>query len=331
MILGGDIGGTNSRLALFEPTGSGLRSVWRGQFPSQELGWQELLARAQSEIGARAVRAASFAVAGPVEHGRARLTNVGWEVSAADLGKAFRLASAGLLNDLEASAHGLELLEPTDFATLQEGDGGAHGNRVLCSPGTGLGQAGIVRCERRTAPVACEGGHASFSPADELDLELWRFLRRRHGHVSAERVLSGPGLVALYEFLRDEQGGRESPELARELERDDPGAVLTRAALAGREALAVQALERFVRCLAVEAGNLALKYLARGGVFLGGGIPPRILPFLERPAFLDAFRDKGRMRTLLEEMPVRVVLNPDSALLGAARHAALGAGLLGEA
>ncbi len=330
MILAGDIGGTNSRLALFELAGADLRPLWRRQFPSQGLGWSELLSRVRAELGDARVSAASFAVAGPVGDGRARVTNLGWEVSAAELAHALALPSAGLLNDLEASAHGLCALGAADFALLQAGSGEARGNQVLCSPGTGLGEAALVWDGRRHRPLASEGGHSSFSPMDELELELWRFLHERHGHVSWERVLSGPGLVALYEFLRDAQVLTETPELARELARGAGAAAITRAALAGTSALAERTLELFARLLGAEASNLALKFLARGGVFLGGGIAPRIVPFLERPAFLQSFLDKGRMRGLLEELPVRVVLNPDSALLGAARHAALATGLLGE-
>lgn len=334
MILAGDVGGTNFRLALFRTEGPALRVAWRQTFSSRGADWLEILRRARREAGAVPVDAACVAVAGPVEGGEALLTNLGWRISAHELARELALPAASVLNDLEAAAGGLLCLEPTALATLQAGAGDGRGNRVLCSPGTGLGEAALVSDGAGWLAVASEGGHASFSPLDDEDRELAGWLAERHGHVSWERVLSGPGLVALYEFQRDVRGLEEPRELALELAREERAAVVTRAALERGTPIAVRTLERFARLLGVEAGNLALKFLARGGVYLGGGIVPRIRSFierpgLERPCFLEGFLAKGRMRALLERLPVRIVLDPDCALLGAARHAALGERLPG--
>lgn len=325
MILAGDVGGTNFRLALFERRSKGLCPVWRATYPSREADWIEILRRARREIGARSVSAASLAVAGPVDKGEAHLTNLGWHIHAQALASELGLAHAGVLNDLEAGAYGLLELAPADLATLQEGVDSAAGNKVLCSPGTGLGEAALILDGQRFLPVASEGGHASFSPHSVEDLEFARHLMERHGHASWERVLSGPGLVNVYEFLRDKGDGVEPDWLAHELASGDRGATITRAAKERACPLAVRTLACFARLLGVEASNLALKFLARGGVYLGGGIPVQIRTFLEREDFLAGFLAKGRMRALLERIPVHIVLNPDCSLLGAARHACLGA------
>ena len=330
MILAGDVGGTNFRLALFEFDGRSLRRIWRQTYPSRGGGWLDPLRRARAAMDLSSIRAASLAVAGPVEDGTAELTNLGWSISAEALARELGLPRAGILNDLEASAYGLLALEERALVTLNAGAGSPVGNRVLCSPGTGLGEAALFWDGQRYWPIASEGGHASFSPLATQEHELALYLRRKHGHVSWERVLSGPGLADIYEFLSTEKGA-ESEGLEELGAGSDRSAAITRAALTGTCPLAQRALEHFVRLLGVEAGNLALKFLARCGVYLGGGICPRIRAFLERPLFLEGFLDKGRMRSLLERIPVRLVLDPDCALLGAARHAALEAGLFSQA
>jgi len=278
------------------------------------------VARARRESGAARLTAACVAVAGPVVDGAAELTNLGWSLSSAELARALELAHAPLLNDLEAAAHGLAVLAPAALHTLQRGEERV-GHRVLCSPGTGLGQAAAVWDGRRHLVLASEGGHATFAPLDDDDRALSDFLAERHGHVSQERVLSGPGLVALYEFHHRRDGLEESATLTRALAHGEGPAAITAAAAAG-EALATRTLVHFARLLGAEAANLALKFLAAGGVYLGGGIPPRILAFLDTPEFREGFLAKGRMRPLLARYPVRVVLDPDCALRGAAQHAA---------
>jgi len=320
MILAGDVGGTNFRLALFPRAGGAAEPLWRATYPSRGAAWRTLVARARHESGAPALAAACVAVAGPVVDGKAELTNLGWSLSAHELARTLELEDAPLLNDLEAAAHGLAVLAPAALHGLQRGEE-RTGHRVLCSPGTGLGQAAAVWDGRRHLVLASEGGHATFAPLDDDDRALSDFLAERHGHVSQERVLSGPGLVALYEFHHRRDGLAESPALTRALAHGEGAAAVTRAAHEG-EPLARRTLLHFARLLGAEAANLALKFLATGGVYLGGGIPPRILAFLDTPEFREGFLAKGRMRPLLARYPVRVVLDPDCALRGAAQRAA---------
>jgi glucokinase len=327
MILAGDLGGTNARLALFALEAGTPRLAWRASYEAREADWRALVRRARLESGVARLEAAAVAVAGPVEDGAAALTNLGWRVSAEELARELGLPRARLLNDLEAAAHGLLALASEDLAVLQTGEPEALGNRVLCSPGTGLGTGALVWDGARHHALASEGGHATFAPLDAEDRALGGYLAERHGHVSWERVLSGPGLVALYEFQRDVRGLSEPDELARALERGDGPAAITHGALEHGFPIAVRALERFAHLLGVASGNLALEFLARGGVYLGGGIPPRIRSVLEGRAFREGFLSKGRMRPLLERMRVSIVLNPDCALVGAARCAARDAGV----
>jgi glucokinase len=215
------------------------------------------------------------------------------------------------------------VLGPEDFAVLNAGAAGAAGNAALISAGTGLGEAGLFWDGKRHRPFASEGGHCDFAPHSPLETELAAYLAGRFGHASYERVLSGPGLHNVYQFLLERGGGRdELPELMKRLDLQDPAAAISAAGLQGLSELCGQALDLFVSIYGAEAGNLALKVLATGGVFFGGGIAPKILDRLRRPAFVEAFAAKGRMRPLLEAIPVRVILNESTALLGAARHAA---------
>ncbi len=274
-------------------------------------------------------RQACFGIAGPVREGRVEATNLPWVADARRLAGHLGLAEVLLINDLEANAWGLAALPDTDFAVLQPGRAAPTGNAAVISAGTGLGEAGLVWDGRRHRPIASEGGHADWAPQDELQLALWRFLAAEVGHVSVERVLSGPGLHNIYRFLRDAQRLAEPGWLTDLLRSEEPAPVISRAGLEGRAEICVRALGLFVAIYGAEAGNLALRMLATAGVYLGGGIAPRILPALRSSTFRDAFTAKGRLRSLLEGVPVRVVLNDQAALLGAARRAAIEAGLLG--
>jgi glucokinase len=330
MILAGDIGGTTTRLALFARDGSGrLQALTETTYSSRAHDSLEsilsrfLKAEASRPDGpAGPIEAATFGAAGPVRRGRCETTNLPWVIEAATLASILGLPSAGLINDLEANAWGLDELGPSDVLVLSPGAPDAEGNSAIISAGTGLGEAGLLWDGRRHIPFATEGGHADFAPRNELEDDLLRYLRSRFGRVSWERVVSGPGLASLYEFLRDSGRGEEPARMAEEMGRGDPAAVVTSAALEGRSPLASKALDLFVSLYGAEAGNLALKTMATGGVHVGGGIAPRIRERLQTGDFMEAFVAKGRMRTLMESMPVRVVLNPGTALLGAARHAA---------
>lgn len=319
-VLAGDIGGTNTRLAICERPET-LTAADVHTFPSRahaSLG--EVVAKFLA--GATAPSLACFGVAGPVTKGRGVVTNLPWIVDAAEMSVHLG-AKVAVINDLEANAYGLPVLSPSAFTVLNEGAPDPVGNFGLISAGTGLGQAGLFWDGRTHRPWACEGGHTSFAPDNELEVELLRWRQRDLAHVSWERFVSGPGLVTLYEFLRETKRGEEPAWLAEELREEDPGAAISKAALAGSSDLAVQALDLFVDLYGAEAGNLALKVMATGGLYVGGGIAPRIIETLRRGRFMKRFVAKGRMQPLLEAMPVRVVLDDLTALRGAFRCAEL--------
>jgi glucokinase len=311
VIFAGDIGGTNTRLALFvEPSVPLALEI----YPSREhSSLEEMVRTFLGEHPAR-VDAACFDVAGPVHDGAVDPTNLAWPVEGASLAELLGLPFIALLNDLEANAWGLPALGPGDFAVLNEGDPGADGNAAVCSAGTGLGEAGLYWDGTRHHPFACEGGHTDFGPRDDLELDLYRFVAAEYGHVSYERVCSGMGLVNIYRFFVERSGEPASVELE--------GAAITRAAMAGSDECASQAQALMISIYGAEAGNLALKVMATGGMYLGGGISPRILPLLQQGGFMRSFTDKGRFHELLARIPVRVILNDKTALLGAALRAA---------
>jgi glucokinase len=321
MILAGDIGGTKTRLALFDLLGDRLHCLAEEKYASRSCA--SLLEVVSAFVGKHRLRvkAACFGVAGPVRHGRAQATNLPWVVDAVELGQELGLARAGLINDLEANAHGLAALPPEDLLVLNPGEGEAVGNAAIISAGTGLGEAGLFWDGTRHLPFASEGGHTDFAPSNDLQSELLGYLRVRFGHASWERVLSGPGLVNIYEFLRDSARGEEPIWLKESLHGPDPAAAITKAALNQTSDLCEQALNLFVALYGAEAGNLALKLMATGGVFIGGGIAPKILPRLKDGTFMQTFVSKGRLQPFLEAICVRVVLNDRTALLGAACYA----------
>ena len=323
MILAGDIGGTNARLAYFQPQNGHLRLVSERVFPSREHSeFGEIVTQFLDDSGTRP-EAACFGIAGPVRNGRVETSNLPWIIEQSRLAKQIRLPATVLINDLEASAWGIGALSAADLVPLNSVAGPAVGNQGVIAPGTGLGQAGLFWDGKLHNVFACEGGHTDFAPQDELQIELLRFLKSRFGHVSYERVLSGPGLVNVYEFLRENHAGEASPELAAAMINGDPAAAISRAALDGSCALAVKALDVWVSVYGAEASNLALKVMATGGMFLAGGISPKVLSKLKSPLFMQAFLNKGRLRPLVELIPVQVVTNEKTGLLGAARCAAI--------
>ncbi len=322
MILAGDIGGTNARLAYFQPQNGHLRLVSERTFPSREhseLG--EIVSQFVDDSGTRP-DAACFGIAGPVRNGRVETSNLPWVIEQSLLAKQIHLPATLLINDLEASAWGIGALAAGDLVPLNRVSGPAVGNQGVIAPGTGLGEAGLFWDGNRHHVFACEGGHADFGPQGDLQIELVRFLQARFGHVSYERILSGPGLVNVYEFLLASGCGKESPEFAAALTQGDPAAVISKAALDGTQVLAQKALDLWVSVYGAEAANLALKVMATGGLFLAGGISPKILSKLTGPLFMRAFLAKGRLQSLMEVIPVQVVTNEKAGLLGAARCAA---------
>jgi glucokinase len=322
-VLAGDIGGTKTRLGIFEVDGAECRLVEERSYPSQDhTGLGEIVTDFAGSDGGDC-RAACFGIAGPVTGRRIRVTNLPWVVDADELEDQSGIQKVALLNDLEATGWGVPALDESQFVVLNRGLPEATGNGAVIAAGTGLGEAGIYWDGIQAKPFACEGGHTSFSPTDELGDRLLFFLRGIHGRVSWERVLSGPGLANLLRFMVTEAGETE-PEWFLEADRTgDPVPAVSEAALEGRCEISVRTLELFARLYGEEAGNLALKVMATGGVWVGGGIAPRILPFLEDGAFMAGFLAKGRMQPLLESMPVKVVLEDRAALFGAARFAAV--------
>lgn len=328
MILAGDIGGTKVNLASFEVKDQRLVAGVNATYPSREFSsLQEILKKFLAEHQLK-VDYASFGIAGPVKRGRSHLTNLGWRVDVRELSNDLGFRYAWLINDLEANAYGIAALEPHDLYLLNAGEEGATGNAAIISAGTGLGEAGLFWDGHRHLPLACEGGHTDFAPRTDLDIALLQYLRQQFEKVSWERVLSGPGFVNIYNFLRDTGRGKEPAWLKDEIRGNDPAAIITRAALQGRCELCVQTLDLFVRYYGAEASNLALKIMSTGGVYVGGGIAPKILEKLKDGTFMNAFTLTGRMHYLLEAMPVRIILNDKTALLGAARLAASQAGFI---
>lgn len=326
MILAGDIGGTKVNLACFNAEAGRLVPSHLSTYSSHDYpNLQEMARRFVADHGLK-LNYACFGVAGPVKKGRAEVTNLPWVVDAQELTRALNLKQAWLINDLEANAHGIAGLVPEDFVVLNAGDKEAVGNAAILAAGTGLGEAGLFWDGNRHLPIASEGGHAEFAPRTDLDLELLRYMRGRFGQVSWEHVLSGPGSHRIYEFLRDTGRGEEPAWLTEQFRKVDPPVAITRAALEGKSELCVQALDLFVTYYGMEAANLALKMLAVSGVYLGGGIAPKIITKLQDGKFMKAFIGEGRMKTLLAAMPVRVIMNDKTALIGAARYAAMKSG-----
>lgn len=330
-VLAGDIGGTKTRLAIIDVsgavpgdiTGATLQTLAEETYPSPDYPTFAGIVQRFLSSHPCGCEAACFGVAGPVRNGVAETTNLPWRLVARDLGDALEITRVALLNDLEANAWGIQILDAGDFCVLQEGDPDPAGNAAIIAAGTGLGEAGIYRDRWQQRPFATEGGHTDFSPASELEIAFLRYLRERYARVSWERVLSGPGLVNIHAFLRAYRKRAVPGWLAEALRSADPAAAISRAALLERDDICVEALDLFVHFYGVEAGNLALKMMATGGVYLGGGIAPKIIEKLRGERFIQGFRSKGRMQPLLESMPVQVILNDRTALYGPAVYAVL--------
>ena len=323
LVLAGDIGGTKTNLAVFSVHGEKLRSESSRTFPSKQYSGlapilKEFLAGAND-----AIDAACFGIAGPVVDGRVKTTNLPWMIDGNELRRVLKVDSVSLLNDLEAGAYGIFTLEEEEFFTLNEGEIRSSGNKALIAAGTGLGQAILYDDGHHFRPLASEAGHADFAPRDEIEIELLRHLIGRFGHVSYERVLSGPGLFNIYRFLKEARKMVEPPALRdRFSTADDASAVISQAALANEFEICVTALDLFVSLYGAEAGNLALRAKSLRGLYVGGGIAPKILDKLKNGSFMRAFTDKGRYADLLAAIPVQVVLNQQAALRGAGYYAA---------
>src|SRR6185437_10864241 len=321
MILAGDIGGTRTRLAAFETEGSKLKCVVEKTYPSQEHnGLAEIVSDFVKTEGIP-VHSACFGVAGPVTAGRSKISNLPWTIDSRELAAQLKLDSVGLINDLEAYAYGVDALESKDLVTLQAGSEDAEGNRAVIAARTGLGVAGLYCDGFRHHPFPCEGGQAEFAPKNDIEMELAQYLRKQFQHVSCERILSGPGIKNIYDFLRDMKKAEEPDWLRDKISQaKDPPALISQLALERKAAICEQTLSIFVSVYGSETGNCALNFMATGGVFIGGSIAAKIVPKMRDPIFMKSFLDTGRMQSLLKDMPVKIVLNDDAGLIGAARY-----------
>jgi glucokinase len=323
LVLAGDIGGTSARMAYVNVQGESIEAVSLHVYPSAQFsGFAELVGEFLSSRKEQA-EAACFSIAGAVRREHVLTPNLGWTVDADDISLRFSIKKVHVMNDLEANAYGIATLEQSDFVVLNRGLAESTGNQAVVSAGTGLGEAGLYWDGKQYYPFATEGGHADFAPRNRLEVELFLFLLEKFGRVSCERIVSGPGLYNIYQFLRDTGRGEESREVTEAMKSENRSAVISRFALAGTCALCIQALDLFISLYGAEAGNFALKVMATGGLFIGGGIAPKIIEKLRGPLFMETFSAKGRLKSLMESMPVKVILNDMTALRGAARYAAL--------
>lgn len=325
MILAGDIGGTKALLALHAD--DALDPVFEQRYASREFAdFESLLARFLAEAGAALrnpprVEAACLGVAGPVLEERVAMTNLPWVVSGAQLRARFAITRVRLLNDFAAAAWGVGLLAPGDRVTLQAGEPLPPAPRVVLGAGTGLGIAYVFADGDGTRAIPGEGGHGAFAPASEEQIDLWRHLQKRVGRVTLEHVLSGAGLARIHEFVRERGGFAQSVGLGAMMQAADPAAVIAHHAIERADPLACAVLDLFIACYGAAAGDHALNVMARGGVFVAGGIAPKILPRLRTGGFVAAFNDKGVYSGHVRRIPVHVVINERLGLIGAAAAA----------
>jgi len=323
IILAGDIGGTQTNLGIFlkgkeRPVPKVIET-----FSSQSAPDLEHIIRQFLEIHPVSVTHACFGIAGPVVNGTSKTTNLPWNISEDRIKKQFNFHHVKLINDLTATAMAIPLLKKDEFFPLNQAGSIKDQNLALIAPGTGLGIAMLIYQKDRYFPIPSEGGHADFAPNNEAEIQLWRYLHQHYGHVSIERVVSGSGLVNIYRWLKDSDRLNEPDWLKQKLKEMDPAKAITEAALANKDVGCVKALNMFVSIFGAVAGNLALTGMTTGGVYLGGGIPPKILSKLKEDIFMEAFTNKGRFKELLENIPVKVILNDKAALIGAAYCAAM--------
>lgn len=321
LVLAGDIGGTKVDLALFQKSGNKLAEIRHETFPSREFSSLDAMIRNFHRNDNQPAQTACFGVAGPVFAGRCETTNLPWIIDAEELRRQFKFQSLHLLNDLEAMAYGTLTLRDDEFEALHHGETEPTGNRCVIAAGTGLGESILFWEGKKFLPAATEGGHCDFAPRNQTEFELLNYLLEKYSRVSYERILSGPGILNLYHFFR--RKGEEEPSWLKDsIEKDDPASVISREGLARRSQLCVKTLELFASIYGAEAGNFALKTKATGGVYIGGGIGIKLLKLLKDGTFLRSFLDKGRMEPLMRKMPVMVIKNERTALIGAARYAA---------
>lgn len=312
MILVGDIGGTNTRLAIFD---KGVLVIEQ-KFSSKDFPTLEAIVQKFLQANPHKIEKACLGIAGPIRNGKCQATNLPWVVDTASFKELLSISSVALLNDLEAKAYGLKMLKKEELFLVQQGTK-QFGNQAFIAAGTGLGEAGLYWNGKDHIPFPCEGGHADFAPRNALEIELFLYLQKKFGHVSYERVVSGPGIPLIYQFLLETGKEKESPQVKEALKTKGASFVISEMALKKQDPLSEKAIDVFLSVYGAETGNLALKMLSLGGIYIGGGIAPSLKELMKTGSFLRSFVDKGRFRSLLESIPVYVVLNDDASLLGA--------------
>ena len=324
-VLAGDAGGTKTNLALFKATKKNIELVHEETYHSADYSsFLDILNQYLSAHPDCKPDRLCMGVAGPVFQGKVDLTNLSWRLDSDELSRALKIKYVFLINDLEATAYGLAGLGPDDFITIHEGVGKHEGNMAIMAPGTGLGEAGLYWDGSNYHPFPTEGGHTDFAPRNELDMELYQYLQKKYEIVSCERVVAGPGVYDIYQFLCDVKKRKMADWLKEAFEKNDPSAIISQSALEEKDAACMETMQLFVRYLARECSNLVLKLKATGGLFLGGGIPPKITSILQQNVFYDNFLDCDRMQNLIKKVPVKIILNNQAALLGAAYFGAYG-------
>lgn len=313
------MGATKTNMALFETKGNSFTAIAKKQFLSKE--YKNLTAIIKLFLKDKpSPQSVCLGVAGPVINERARLSNISWDIDSKELAKYFKIKFVKVLNDLEANAYGLAMLDEEDFIAVHSSKNPEPGNMALIAPGTGLGEAGMYWDGKYYYPFATEGGHCDFAPQNEFDFELYNFLKKKFGHVSWERLVCGPGIVNIYNFLRDKKKRKEPEWLARKINEGNAAAIISQHI--EKSAICKETMEHFIRYLAYECANLVLKFKATGGLFIGGGIAPKITSLFAENDFYGSYCQGGRLDYLLEKVPIKIILNEETALLGTAWYGA---------
>ncbi len=320
IILAGDIGGTKTRIGFYRINRKRrYQTIFEKIFQSRNYqGFDEII-QLSLEEGVK-IDIACFGVAAPIIGNKVRLTNLPWVIDIENLKRKLKVKKLSVINDLVANAYGLRMLKRNDLVVLNRGKA-REGNAAIISAGTGLGEAILFWDGKRYHPSPSEGGHVEFGPRNQLEIELLKYLLKSFDHVSYERILTGEGLFRIYQFLRDFKKKKDPPWLTKKMETEDPAMVISESARNRQSSLCTMALNIFSSIYGAEAGNLALKAMALGGIYIGGGIAPRILWKLREGMFMEAFKDKGRYSNMMEGIPVKVIVNEKAALLGAISHA----------
>ncbi|PKD16244.1 glucokinase [Salegentibacter salinarum] len=321
LLLAADIGGTNARFAIFNFENGNLSLVRENSYKTKEYySFKELVIKFCGNDTLK-IKSVCIGAAGPVKDGKVLGTNFTWEIDKKDIIDITKNSSIRIINDLEATAYGLKNIESSHFTEIKSGSSDS-GNLAILSPGTGLGEAGIFWDGNKYHPIASEGGHCEFSPRNELDIELWRYLHYKYDHVSWERVISGPGIINIYQFLKWYRQVSEPKWFQERYLNEDPAFLISQCAMENTYNTCVETMALFLRFLAIESAQLALKFKATGGIYIGGGIVPKNIQIINKKKFANDFVNSNRMKSLLNLIPIQVILNPNTALLGAAFSAA---------